>query len=171
MVVYQTAQFWLIWVSARAPELGNLAAQGRYREMERVFFGAAIPSIVASGAGLATAYVLLIAAFLYQLPYFDRFIEPVPGAMLVCWALVNQVVNMMAVYLRAHREEPYLLPSLAGGILIPPSVYILGSQFGIEGVAASYLVIGCLIGLGWGGVIFRDKIAACRALSSRSAAA
>jgi hypothetical protein len=171
MVVYQTAQFWLIWVSARAPELGNLAAQGRYREMERVFFGAAIPSIAASGAGLATAYLLLLAVFLYRLPYFDRFIEPVPAAMLVCWALVNQVVNMMAVYLRAHREEPYLLPSLAGGILIPPSVYFLGSRFGIEGVAASYLVIGCLIGLGWGGAIFREKIAACRAVSSRSAAA
>jgi hypothetical protein len=170
LAVQNIAQFWLIWVSARAPELGKMAAEGRYAEMERIFFHAAFPSLVTSAAGLTAGYILLVAAFLYRLPYFDRFIEPLPAALLVGWALVNQTVSIMAVYLRAHREEPYLLPSLAGGILMPPSVYLLGKGFGIEGVAASYLVLACLIGLGWGGAIFWDKITACRALSSKGVA-
>ena len=166
LIVFSIGQFWLTWVSAHAPELGNLAAQRRYREMEALFFHDARRSIAACAAGLTIGYLALWLVFEYRLPYAGRLIEPRAAAVLVVWALVNHVVNVMAVYLRAHREEPYLLPSLAGGILVPLSVYYFGGLFGAMGIASAYLALGCLVGLGWGGIIFWRKILARRLATS-----
>jgi O-antigen/teichoic acid export membrane protein len=51
----------------------------------------------------------------------------------------------MAVYLRAHKQEPYLIPSVVHGCLVALSTLILGYKFGAVGVAIGYFIITTLI--------------------------
>jgi O-antigen/teichoic acid export membrane protein len=48
----------------------------------------------------------------------------------------------MAWYLRAHKREPMMLPSLIGGILAGLSTWVLGEKYGPTGAAAGFLALG-----------------------------
>lgn len=165
-IVFSIGQFWITWVAARAPELGNLAAQHEYKRMEMLFFRDLRHSTTACATGLILAYLVLCGGVKLGLPYMDRLLDLQAAGLICAWGVVNHVVNVMAIHLRAHREEPYLLPSLVGGVLIPTSVYYLGGLFGTFGIAMSYLVITSTVGLGWGGWIFFRKLQLRREMST-----
>lgn len=165
-IVFSIGQFWITWVAARAPELGNLAAQREYRRMEMLFFRDLRYSTAACATGLVLAYLAFCGGVKFGLPYMDRLVAPQAAGILCAWGIVNHVVNVMAIHLRAHREEPYLLPSLVGGVLIPTSVYNLGGLFGTTGIALAYLAITSTVGLGWGGWIFYRKMRLRREMST-----
>jgi hypothetical protein len=68
----------------------------------------------------------------------------------------NQFVSSWAIYLRCHKDEPFLLLSLTSGILCGISTIMVGKYYGVMGIASGY----CLITLSlfpWAYYIFRRK--------------
>jgi ABC-type nitrate/sulfonate/bicarbonate transport system permease component len=63
---------------------------------------------------------------------------------------MNQIVNAWALYLRAHKQEKFLIPSVVGATCVALSTYFLGRHFGALGMTAGQVVIGIVIGLGLG---------------------
>jgi hypothetical protein len=59
-----------------------------------------------------------------------------------------------AIYLRAHKQERFLVNSIVGAVLMLISSFVLGKYFGSTGMVSGYLAVTTLVGLGFGTSIF-----------------
>ena len=80
------------------------------------------------------------------------FIQRLP---LVGAAILNQSVFAMATYLRAHRREPYLAPTVVGAVALGTWTLVAGPLVGATGLAYAHLVVTLIVGWAWGLLIFR----------------
>jgi O-antigen/teichoic acid export membrane protein len=86
----------------------------------------------------------------------DRFLDYIPMFLMMIPLFINQFVNSWATYLRCHKQEPFLINSICGGILCCLSTVFLGKYYGVLGVTGGY----CLITLSfmfWGYWIYKTK--------------
>jgi hypothetical protein len=70
---------------------------------------------------------------------------------LACLAIVtaaNSVIFSLAVYMRAHKEEPMLLVSVISALLTVLSVY-LGAQFSVRAMMFGYAAVTLVVVLPW----------------------
>lgn len=85
----------------------------------------------------ASAFFLLLFVLQGKIPILNRFADYTSLLILSMAWFFQVIVNAMAVYLRAHKEEPLMIPSLLSAIYIsittlicaqyfPPSVFFLG---------------------------------------------
>jgi hypothetical protein len=71
--------------------------------------------------------------------------------------VVTHIAGAQAIYLRAHKEEPFLGLSMLLACLVPPSIYFFGSWYGATGMLSASLCLNLVIGLGGGTLIFLQK--------------
>ena len=78
--------------------------------------------------------------------------------MLFFGTIGNIIVFAEALYLRAHKQEKFMINSIAGAVYITPIAYLLGvwqnPHGGAWGIAAAYAVGTLFIGLGYGTYTF-----------------
>lgn len=147
------------WFSANTPKLNMLVAKREWKKLDREFLKNLILSLGTYLLGVIILFVAVLA-FSGKWQFFDklksRFLGIVPLSMLLIGWLLQIIVNGLAIYLRAHKEEPYVIPSVVSGIFIivttflsskylPPSMFFIG-------FLASYLY-----GLPWSLKIFYNK--------------
>ena len=147
----------LAWVATKSAPFGRLVALRDWAQMDRLFF----PCLWQSAGVLILGGGLFWSAALYlhhiHSPISARLLAPLPMGLLLLAAVVNHVVAAEAIYLRAHKQEPFLMISLLGGTLVALSSYVLGRLFGSVGMMIGYLSITLVIGLGLGTSIFIQK--------------
>jgi len=68
--------------------------------------------------------------------------------------VLNVFVFGEALYLRAHKQEKFLLISVFSAMLTACSTYVLGKHFGALGMVSGNLAIGLLVGLPMGTYTF-----------------
>lgn len=147
----------LAWVTTKAPSFGVLVANRNYAQLDKNFFLCLTQSlglIVSAGA-----CVWLSVVFLHHTrhPFAARILPPVPFGLLILTAVVNHIVFSEAIYLRAHKEEPFLLPSVLSGCVVGVSAYLLGRFCGMTEMLGGYLMASLISGLGLGTWIFVKK--------------
>lgn len=147
----------LSWVSTKAAPFGFLIANREWKKLDRLFFSClwqSFPVVALGGAAFWMA-----AFYLRQIhhPLSQRFLEPLPLGLLIATAAVNHIWFAQAIYLRAHKQEPFLLISILTGFIVGPSAYLLGRPFGATGMMAGYLAASAVLGLGVGSWIFMRK--------------
>jgi ABC-type Co2+ transport system permease subunit len=86
--------------------------------------------------------------------FADRLLSPACVLGLLLSTAVNVVVFGEALYLRAHKQEKFLLNSVIGAMLVTPSTYFLGRYFGAPGMIVGNLAIALFIGLPYGTWVF-----------------
>ena len=59
------------------------------------------------------------------------------------------------MYLRAHKQERFMVNSIGGALYTGAMVWLLGRSFGAGGIAAGYLAGTLVIGLGFGTYTFQ----------------
>jgi O-antigen/teichoic acid export membrane protein len=79
---------------------------------------------------------------------------PLPFGMLLLTMIFNHIVTSEAIYLRAHKQEKFLLISVFGALFMLFSSYALGKRFGAIGMISGYLGGTIFIGLGLGTFTF-----------------
>jgi hypothetical protein len=154
MIMNSISALAVAWVSTKAAPFGVLIARRHFEELDRLFFPALWKSL---GLVVLCAGAFWIAAFyLYATghPFRERLLAPLPLALLIVNSLANHAVAAMAIYLRAHKREPYLMLSVGSAILIGVSNYFLGRFFGATAMLAGAATITLLVGLGGGTAIF-----------------
>lgn len=145
------------WVSTKAAPFGSLVARREWAQMDQIFFPCLLQSTIILVAGEVAFWLLRL-----ELPHFSprldvRLLGPLPLALMMGAAAASHVVGAEAVYLRAHKQEPLLVPSVAGGLLVCLSSCLLGRPYGAVGMMSGYLGITLVVGAGLGTLIFSRK--------------
>lgn len=150
------------WVMTKSPQWGVLVVQKRYADLDRSFFTTFWQSFAVLALGLGLLCLVVTGLnWLGWLPLADRlagrFLAPLPLSLLCLVVLFNHVTGSSAVYLRAHKQEPYLVLSIVIGVLVGASTVLLGIKYGVMGIILGYLLVVALVQLPFGIRIFMQK--------------
>lgn len=141
------------WMSTKPPIMGRMVAARDYRGLDRVFRHAFLRATLVSFVSVCAAWSIVVALQWAGLEVGNRFLGPVPLALLLLCCVVNVVVYSEAVYLRSHKREPFALPSAVGAVLVPVLALILVGPFGVLGIVVGY-ASAVFIGLVWATWLF-----------------
>ncbi len=140
----------IAWVSTKAAPFGSLIARREFERLDRMFFAALTQSTVLCLIG---SVVVWLGAFYLQArgaKLGHRLLRPLPFGLLLLAMNMNQIVAAEALYLRAHKQEKFLLNSVLGAICAGASTYFLGRYFGAIGITAGFCALTAVIGVGLG---------------------
>lgn len=152
----------LAWVSTKSAPFGTLIAKRDFKSLDRMFFPALWQSFAVVAIGGVALWLVVFSLHSMHHPLSQRLLAPLPLGLLVATAVMNHIVSAEAVYLRAHKQEPFLIISVLIGCLIGLSTYFLGKYFAATGMMAGAFVITLVFGLGVGSWIFIRKRRAWR---------
>jgi O-antigen/teichoic acid export membrane protein len=144
----------IAWISTKSPQFGALIATKRYAELDHVFFRALVQSCIVCVSGCVAAFAITLYLYRHGSPFAHRLLNPWQLSLLLSTITINQLVFAEALYLRAHKQEKFLLISVWNAILMTGSTYFLGKSFGATGMMAGYLAINAVVGLGLGSFTF-----------------
>ena len=144
----------VVLVTARVPAFGRLVATRARSELHRLFARSAAQSF-------AVLILMLIAtlaalAALPSTPFsFGSRVVPLPQAALLALACVaSHAVYVEAVYLRAHKQEPFMRLSILNGVLVALGAFLLVPRFGTLGAIGAYAFVMLVVSLPIGTRIF-----------------
>lgn len=142
-IVTQMSAMMLVWMTTKAAPFGSLIARSDNAGLDALFFRALRQSLL-----LLTAASALVLIGVLAVPH----IVPKLGHRIVSWpvfllllltAIGAHIVQSEAIYLRAHKREPFLLQSILIAAATAASVLFFAKTYGTLGVAlASFVVLG-----------------------------
>ncbi len=145
------------WMSTKAPLFGRLIALGKRSELNLVFRKAIVQStLVLFALCLTTTAVLYFLQGEYP-SYAQRLLPPVYVAILCFIAIANHLNAAEASYLRAYKEDPFMIVSLANALVITSLSLVLIKPYGFMGAILAYGSGAIAINLGFGTMIFYKK--------------
>jgi O-antigen/teichoic acid export membrane protein len=147
----------MAWMNTQAPKFGTLVSRKDYPNLDKIFFitlsrSFAVMTVLAVVLGIVNYF-----AHIGSIPFANRILEPLPFAFLMLATLLNYVTYAQSAYLRAHKEEPFLLISLISAGLIAALTLALGEGYGALGIMSGYLAVSAVVGFGCGSLIFLSK--------------
>lgn len=151
----------LSWISTKIPLFSGLIAQKNYLQLD-VIFNRTLKQSVGINGGLLLIMLLGIFVIRYYhiviggMNLGNRFLPYIPMVLMMIPLFINQFVNAWAIYLRCHKQEPFLMNSIGGGILCCLSTVLLGKYFGVWGITGGYCFITFILSF-WGHWIFVTK--------------
>ena len=145
------------WVATKSAPFGTYIARKDYATLDSVFRKASRQALGVLLLGSAAVLVAYFALRMTGASLAARFLDPVAIWFLLGNAVLNCIVFCQAIYLRAHKQEPFLYNSVAAAVLVPLVIYYLGRPYGGLGVAAGLFSLNLLIGLPWATWKFLQK--------------
>ncbi len=143
------------WMNTKAAPFGQLIARRQFPELDRRFFTALIQSTAINLLGSAVVWTTTLFLAARHLALAHRLLSPLPFGLLLLGSVGNNIVSSEAMYLRAHKQEKFMLNSIVGTLYTAPMAYIIGSRFGAPGIAFGYFLGTLVIGLGYGTYTFQ----------------
>ena len=132
--------FAVVIVRTKMPAMAMAGARGRFPEMEGIFVGAMVRSTALLLAGVLGFGLSIALLHTLGHPLSDRFLPPVPTALL-CLAIVPAHLRYgFSTYVRSQKEEPFWTIGIMEGTLAVVLLPTLGSRFGPVGIATGLLV-------------------------------
>jgi O-antigen/teichoic acid export membrane protein len=145
----------LTWMTTKAPLFGILVARKNYAALDSLFRQALVQcvGVCLSGALVIFGWGLLCTNSALS----DRLLAPGDMALLLLAVLCNVIMCAEAIYLRAHKQEPFLMVSLANGVLTAVSVMIFSHASGVTLMLAAYCAVVFVVGVLGGSIVFFRK--------------
>jgi len=145
------------WISTKVPSISQLIALKNYNILDELF-DKTLKQLSLLNFLLLIFFAGVVYTFtIFNIPIYKRFLPIAPLSLLCLVTFANQFIFSWATYLRCHKQEPFLINSIVGGILCALSTVILGNYFGLEGIVWGYFAITYVIGLPWGYYLFITK--------------
>jgi len=145
------------WMNTKAPVFGRLIAVKDYTTLDRVFFHSLSRSLLLICTAAAMAWAVVCYLNHINSQWANRLLAPLPFGILALATIINHIVFSEAIYLRAHKKEPFLWASVALGASNAILAYFLGRKYGAFGVICSYSSLSLIIGLCAGTWVFVTK--------------
>jgi O-antigen/teichoic acid export membrane protein len=142
------------WINTKAAPFGALIARKEYRALDTLFFLALRQSVAVCAAGAVCVWATDVYLNLGHFRFAQRILSPVALGLMLLGTILNVFVFGEALYLRAHKQEKFLLISVFCAILTVCSTYYLGKRYGALGMVSGNLAIGLLMGLPLGTYTF-----------------
>jgi O-antigen/teichoic acid export membrane protein len=140
----------IAWVNTKAAPFGQMIARKEYAKLDRVFFRALPQSTALCTLGCLAVWLAAFFLHHHHSVYAERVVPLLPLTMILGVTVLGQISFAQAVYLRAHKQEKFLLSSVLGAICVGLSTFFLGRRFGILGMTSGYLATSLCVGLGLG---------------------
>ena len=146
----------LAWMSTKATPFGQMIARGDYARLDGVFFRTLRQSLGVLVA-LAVACMGCVLAMPHIYPRLaERMLTPAGFALLLPTALGAFVMQSEAIYLRAHKYEPFLVLSVAVAVVTLIGACVLIPAWGTFGAAGTYFACTGVIGAAAATAIFQS---------------
>lgn len=142
------------WSTAKTPRYGELIARGDKTQLDAEFKGATIRSLILVTIGFIGLVVAVAIANAIGLKIAERLISQTSLIFLGLASIANAAVFCLAVYMRAHKEEPLAASSVVLGVITAGTAF-LAVHFGEVYVAVAYFVVTAFISLPWRWLIYR----------------
>jgi hypothetical protein len=142
------------WINTKAAPFGIMVARKEYAKLDAVFFRAATQAFAVCAVGAVSLWAVVYWMNVVQFPFAKRMLMPLPFGLLLAATTVNLVVFCEAVYLRAHKQEKFLLNSILNGVLIGSCTFFLGKYRDVLSIVFAYLCISVCVGFGYGTFTF-----------------
>jgi len=147
----------LAWMSTKASPFGALVARGEFRELDRLFF----KTLWQSTAVITLGSAAILAIDMVAAPHYPkmalRILPPWVLALLFLNAILNHIVCSQALYLRAHKQEPFYTQALISAALIGISTLFFGKYYGADAVVVGVFAQGILFSVPYATYIFVTK--------------
>lgn len=141
------------WISAKVPSFGSHVARNERSELNALFDKQALCGITIT-TFFSFCFLVTLHLFGDLLP---RVVDRLPSMhvlhLISLSTIANTAIFSMAVYVRAHKEEPMMTVSMLTATLIGIGVW-WASRFGVTAAVASYTAVNVLVTLPWSAVIF-----------------
>jgi hypothetical protein len=144
----------IAWMNTKASPFGQMIARHEYERLDKSFFRALLQSTIAAIVAFGLALIVVVILRDYHISFAIRLLPPVPLSMLFAATIINIIVFAEALYLRAHKQEKFMINSILGAIFMAPTAIIFGRLYGAFGITTCYLVSSLVIGLGYGTFTF-----------------
>ena len=133
----------MTWLNSRSPEFGKLIATREWHKLDQLFYGVLSQAffVVVTGAVAGWGVIRLLQEYS---KVGNRFLPTDQVAFLLAAVCVQLVGSGLAVYLRAHKQEPFLLLSIFNAIVQGAATWWLGMLFSSKGITLSVLFISLL---------------------------
>lgn len=156
-IVSQLGWVVLAWMTTKAAPFGRLVARGEIRQLDRLFFRTLWQSLALLTLGAISLFAGLVAAERFFPALALRILLPPVFALLLLTALGSHVVQSEALYLRAHKCEPFLIQSVLLAIVSAASTILCARLWGASAVAVGYFACLGVLGVTSGTLIFQKK--------------
>ena len=130
----------LAWMNTKASPFGTLVAREKYDELDRIFFRTLKQSTVLLICGCVAVFSGLLLASSIVPKFAGRVLTPWAFGLLLFSAVGNHIVFCQALYLRAHKQEPFLVPGIFGALMIGSATYLLARYGSVNAVAVGYFL-------------------------------
>lgn len=137
------------WTAPKIPQFAILIAKKNYEELNKAFWKLVKLIFVISFLLSLTTWVLVVVLPHLNIPIAtrlsERLLSPTPFAILLMAQLLVILSGPFAAYMRAHKEEPLVILSIVGGVLIGASTFFFGKYYSVLEMAIGYLSINAVI--------------------------
>jgi O-antigen/teichoic acid export membrane protein len=133
-------------MSVKSPDFGKLIAKCEWPELDRLFFRVFYQSIGVAVSGAIVGLALIWLLQVYYQEIGQRFLPATQAAILLASTIINVTIYSFAVYLRAHKQEPFMIISIIGGVVNGTAAWLLGMWYSSMGIAAGSLALNLI---GW----------------------
>ena len=142
-IVMQMSGLMLVWMTTKSAPFGSLIARRDSSGLDSLFFRALRQSLLLL-CGASAVVLCGVLAISHIAPRFAHRIVPWPVfLLLLLTAIGSHIIQSEAIYLRAHKCEPFLIQSIVIAAATAASVTFFAKTSGPLGVAAaSFLVLG-----------------------------
>lgn len=144
----------LSWTSTKATPFGQMIARREFASLDRQFGRTLRQSLGILIALLVVCMVAIIAIQRFFPALAHRMISPWAFALLFLAVIGMFVVQCQAIYLRAHKREPFLWQSLGTALFTCLGIALLVPRLGTFGAAGAYAFSAVIVGLPWATIIF-----------------
>ncbi|MFC1511039.1 hypothetical protein ACFL5U_01470 [Candidatus Margulisiibacteriota bacterium] len=131
----------MVLVIPKAPRFGVLIAQKKYNILDRLFYRILIVSFGLTSMGALGIMALIFLLQALNHPFSLRMLDPLPTGLFLLGIVLFELVRPQAMYLHAHKQEPFLGLTIGKGVLVASVVLILGSRYGVTAMALGYLAV------------------------------
>lgn len=133
-----------IWMTIIMPKINMFVSKGDYASLDPIFYKHLVLSVFTFLLGMGTVFsIYFFIDGKYEI--VNRFMSPTAMLIIALGWLMQSVVSSLAVYMRAHKVEPLVIPSLITGIYIGVTTWLIAIYFPFE-----YFFIGFLSSYVWG---------------------
>ncbi len=132
------------WVQTKAPQIALLVAQGQRQELDRSFSRILRLQVLTTLLGMGCILAGIALLHHYHFRIATRLVEFYPLTLLLLSAFLNGLFAAWSIYVRAHREEPYLGVTLVFSVAMVATTVLLTHQFGVLGACWAQLLVPAL---------------------------
>ena len=132
-----------IWMFVANPKMNMLVSLKNWIGLDHLFKRQLSLSIITFLIG-GTACILLFISIPEKWNFTQRFLDVGTISLLLLAWLMQLIINAMAMYMRAHKKEVLVIPSIMLGLFVGVTTFLIANNF-----SSQYLFVGFLISFIW----------------------